>query len=90
MIVWKDFPQADEAALDILCTNGNVFKMVSYPGTVIKLPQASMEAYLKGLKSSHRHNLQKKLKRSKQNFPLQVLEGISKSFPSSYLLFFFG
>ena len=72
MIVWKDFPSESESALDILCTNGRAFKMVSYPGTVVQLSQASMEAYLKGLKSSHRHNLLKKLKRSKQKFPLQV------------------
>ncbi len=72
MIVWKDFPGADECALDILCTNGQAFKMTSYPGTVVHLQEATMDAYLKGLKSSHRHNLLKKLKRSKQKFPLQV------------------
>ena len=31
MIVWKDFPQTDEAALDTLCKDGTVFKMHSYP-----------------------------------------------------------
>ncbi len=76
MIVWKDFPQSDEAALDKLCEKGKVFnkafKMVSYPGTVVKLGEASMESYLKGLKSSRRHNLLKKLKRSKEKFPFNV------------------
>ncbi len=72
MIVWKDFPQTEQLDLDKLCKNGKAFKMVSYPGTVIYLQEPSMQSYIKGLKSSHRHNLLKKLKRSKEKFAFDV------------------
>jgi uncharacterized protein len=68
MIVWKDFPQLTQLALDTLCENSPVFKIPSYPGTILHFKEASLQSYLKGLKSSHRSKLLKKLKRSKEQF----------------------
>jgi len=73
MVVWKDFPQSAQSALDTLCKNSPVFKMVSYPGTILHFKEASMQSYLKGLKSSHRHKLLKKLKRSKEQFSFDTV-----------------
>lgn len=68
MIVWKDFPQSTEKALDNLCADSPVFKMASYPGTILHLKEPTMQSYLKNLKGSRRYNLQKNLKRSKSKF----------------------
>ena len=72
MIVWKDFPESAQIALDDLCQSGPIFKMVSYPGTVLYLKEPTMASYLKALTGKRRHNLQKKLKRSKEKFPLTI------------------
>jgi uncharacterized protein len=66
MIVWKDFAEADSAALSPLIKSHGLFQVVSFPGTRIALPAGGFENYLKSLKSSHRHNLKKKLKRGKE------------------------
>lgn len=68
MVVWKDFPASAEAALETLCKDSAVFKMVSYPGTILRFKECTMESYLKELTGKRRHNLLKKLKRSKENF----------------------
>ena len=72
MIVWKDFPDTMSAALDHLCASRGLFKLVSYPGTRLPLPSGGFEAYLQALTSSHRHNLRKKLRRSKELGELQA------------------
>ncbi len=72
MIVWKDFPDTMSAALDPLCASRGLFKLVSYPGTRLPLPAGGFEAYLQALTASHRHNLRKKLRRSKELGELQA------------------
>lgn len=72
MIVWKDFPNTMSAALDPLCASRGLFKLVSYPGTRLPLPAGGFDAYLQTLTSSHRHNLRKKLRRSKELGALHV------------------
>jgi CelD/BcsL family acetyltransferase involved in cellulose biosynthesis len=72
MIVWKDFPDTVSAVLESLCTSRRLFKLVSYPGTRLPLPGDGFDAYLQSLTSSHRHNLRKKLRRSKEVGDLQV------------------
>ena len=72
MIVWKDFPDTASAALELLCASRGLFKLVSYPGTHLPLPAGNFDAYLQTLTSSHRHNLRKKLRRSKEVGDLQV------------------
>ena len=65
MIVWKDFPSTTDESLQVLCTRQGLFKITSYPGTRLLLPSGGFAAYLQSLTSSHRHNLRKKLRRSK-------------------------
>ena len=65
MIVWKDFPSTTDESLQVLCTQRGLFKIASYPGTRLLLPSGGFTAYLQSLTSSHRHNLRKKLRRSK-------------------------
>jgi len=72
MIVWKDFPPTADAALTQLCTQRRLFKLVSYPGTRLLLPKGGFPAYVQALTSSHRHNLRKKLRRSKALGDLHV------------------
>jgi hypothetical protein len=72
IIVWKDFPQTDDPALNNLCQTHGAAKIVSYPGTVISLPKGGFKEYLASLKGTHRYNLSKKLKRSKKLGDLQT------------------
>jgi hypothetical protein len=60
MRVWKDFPR--EYAKDFSEFLSNLFPLVSYPGTVVELPNSTKESYLATLKSSRRNKLKKKLK----------------------------
>ena len=72
MLVWKDFPQTNDAALSAVSRQRGLFRVVSYPGTRLLLPAGGFEAYLQTLTSSHRHNLRKKLRRSKALSDLYV------------------
>lgn len=72
MIVWKDFSAQTQAALDALPARDRMFKLPSYPGTAVSLPRGDFEDYLKSLKHSHRHNLIKKLRHSRQAVNLAV------------------
>jgi hypothetical protein len=65
MLVWKDFPAALDALLQVLCAQKGMFKVVSYPGTRLSLAAGGFDSYLQNLTASHRHNLRKKLRRSK-------------------------
>lgn len=60
MRVWKDFSQ--EYAQDFAVFPSNLFPLVSFPGTVVELPDSTKEGYLSTLKSSRRNKLKKKLK----------------------------
>ncbi len=66
MVVWKDMPSEYDEAMKFLDQEKNLFPMVSYPGTVLKFEgSASIDNYYAQLKGSRRHNLKKKIKRSK-------------------------
>lgn len=65
MIVWKDTPEAVSAVMERHPALKRYFKTPSFPGTTIKTLPPSFDAYLKGLPSSHRYHLKKKLKASK-------------------------
>ena len=66
MVVFKDFPAGPLRDLGALREPGaGFFPMVSYPGTLLKLGGRDMDAYLASLTAMQRHNLRKKLKRSK-------------------------
>jgi hypothetical protein len=72
LIVWKDFPASCAADLDWLAQRRRLFRVVSFPGTIVEFPARSKEAYLAALKGSRRHNLRKKLRRSAANVDVQV------------------
>lgn len=63
MIVWKDFPAEAEEDLKVLVEQAGMFPAVSYPGTRVALPPGGFAGYLESMRSSHRHNLKKKLRR---------------------------
>jgi len=60
MRVWKDFPQ--DYAKDFSAFANKLFPLVSFPGTVVRLPDATKASYLATLKSSRRNKLNKKLR----------------------------
>jgi len=72
MVVWKDFCPEDTIALESLITDHGMFPSVSYPGTRVELPPGGMPEYCKNLKGTRRHNLLKKLRRSKEQMALDV------------------
>ena len=70
MRVWKDFP--NEYARDFSALASNLFPLVSFPGTVVELPNSTKESYFGTLKSSRRNKLKKKL-RSAAEAPVDML-----------------
>jgi predicted N-acyltransferase len=58
LLVWKDFPPATAPDLK------GLFPVVSFPGTVVEFSSPRKEDYFARLKSSRRHILRKKLRRS--------------------------
>jgi hypothetical protein len=71
-IVWKDFPDNAAAELDVLRTERSLFKLVSYPGTIVPQLDGSFEGYLKTLNAARRNSLKRKLKRSRAMGALEV------------------
>jgi hypothetical protein len=65
MIVWKDFPATLSDDLDVLCSGRSLFKLVSYPGTIVPRLEGSFAGYLKTLTSAKRYSLKKILERSR-------------------------
>ena len=66
MVVFKDFAEGDLEALRRLGPAEGFFEMPSYPGTVVALPPPDREAYMRSLGHTQRHNLLKKLRRSRE------------------------
>ncbi len=64
-IVWKDFPDDHATDLNGLVTERKLFKVVSFPSTVVSLPAVrKKENYFASLKASRRQNLKRKLRHS--------------------------
>ena len=61
MRVWKDFADEHQAGFSKLQTSGGLIKLISFPGTEVKLEGADKEGYLASLKASRRNKLKKKL-----------------------------
>ncbi len=72
MIVWKDFVAPDAHSLHEAAPRRRYFTVCGYPGTFMSLPQGGFDAYLASLTGNQRHNLRKKLRRSRQTIPLSV------------------
>lgn len=64
LLVWKDVPPSAAADVAWLAEREGLFRVVSFPGTIVELGGASKEDYLASLKGSRRHNLRKKIRRS--------------------------
>jgi hypothetical protein len=71
MRVWKDVPAEYDSELASFIKSEKLFRLISYPGTIVKLPGDSTAAYLASLKASRRNKLKKKLK-SAAGIPLDV------------------
>jgi peptidoglycan biosynthesis/recognition FemAB-like protein len=63
LLVWKDVPPAADADMAWLAERDRLFRVVSFPGTLVELG-ASKEEYFGRLKGSRRHNVRKKIRRS--------------------------
>jgi hypothetical protein len=70
--VWKDFGAEWDPALDSLAGEAGLFRLVSFPGTVVALPGGTREAYLQSLGGNQRHQFKKKLRRGKEGAALGV------------------
>ncbi len=69
--VWKDFGAEWDEALGSLARDAGMFRLVSFPGTAVTL-NGSREDYLLCLGGNRRHQLKKKIRRSKEAIDLGV------------------
>ncbi len=70
--VWKDFGVEWDQVLGSLAREAGLFRLVSFPGTVLAPPGGTRNAYLQSLGSNQRHQLKKKVRRSKEAVTLGV------------------
>jgi Acetyltransferase (GNAT) domain len=72
LIVWKDFPESWSADMNWLSHQRRLFRVISLPNTVVEFSSRRKEDYFSAMKASRRHNLKKKLRRSKERVALSV------------------
>src|SRR2546430_6871677 len=72
LLVWKDCPAPQAADLEWLAKQRRLFRVASFPGTIVELPARSKDAYFAALKGSWRHALRKKLRRSAARVDIRV------------------
>lgn len=72
MLVWKDFPDVYAPEMAVLSKQAGLFASVSYPGAVVTFKSMQKADYLAGMKSSHRANMRRRLKRSASEVDLSV------------------
>jgi Acetyltransferase (GNAT) domain len=72
LIVWKDFPESSSADLNWLSHQRRFFRVISLPNTVVEFPSHRKEDYFAALKGSRRHDLKKKLRRSRERVTIGV------------------
>lgn len=72
MLVWKDFPNSQMREMESALTSAGLFKLASYPGTILALTPDGMNGYWSRLKGSRRFNLRKKLRKSHERGKLEV------------------
>jgi Acetyltransferase (GNAT) domain len=72
MIIWKDFPESSSNDLNWLSHQRRLFRVVSFPNTVVEFLSLRKEDYFAAMKGSRRHNLKKKLRRSREQVALGV------------------
>ena len=72
LIVWKDFPESSSADFNWLSHQRRLFRIISFPNTLVEFPSPRKEDYFAAMKGSRRHNLKKKLRRSREQVALGV------------------
>jgi hypothetical protein len=72
LLVWKDFPASYAPDLEWLAQQQRLFRVVSFPGTIVEFPGRSKEAYFAALKGTRRHALRKKLRRSAAKADIRI------------------
>jgi hypothetical protein len=72
LIVWKDFPETFSDDLDWLSQERRLFRVISFPGTLAELPSTDKEDYFAAMKGANRRNLQRKLRRSREQVTLSI------------------
>lgn len=64
MLVWKDFPEAVRPEMEAMARASGFFATPSYPGTIASFPSRDKADFMATMKSSHRHNMKKRMKKS--------------------------
>jgi len=72
LIVWKDFPESSSAELNWLSRQRRLFRVISFPNTLVEFPSPRKEDYFASLKGTRRRKLKTKLKRSRDQVALGV------------------
>ena len=72
MLVWKDFPSSYDRDLGELAATAGMFRLESFPGTIVDLPGPGRDDYYAALRASHRSNLKRKKKRGDAALPVAV------------------
>jgi len=70
--VWKDFGAEWDEVLAPLARDTGMFRLVSFPGTAVALPDATREGYLRSLGGDRRFRFKKKIRRSREMVDLEV------------------
>ena len=72
MIVWKDFPESSTADFNWLSRQRRLFRVVSFPNTMVEFSSNLKEDYFAAMKGSWRRKLRAKLRRSRERVELSV------------------
>ena len=59
LIVWKDFPESSSADLNWLSHERRLFRVISFPNTIVEFPSNRKEDYFAAMKGSRRRNLKR-------------------------------
>jgi hypothetical protein len=70
--VWKDFGAEWDDVLASLARDTGMFRLVSFPGTAVALPDGTREGYLKSLGGDRRFRFKKKIRRSREMVDLET------------------
>jgi GNAT acetyltransferase-like protein len=72
MIVWKDFPESATTDFTWLSHQRSLFRVVSFPNTIVEFSSPHKEDYFAAMKGSRRRKLKTKLRRSREQVALGV------------------
>jgi hypothetical protein len=72
VVVWKDFPEADREAMDMLVRGGRAFRMASFPGAEVPIHPGGFAALLGAMRSQHRNKLRVKLRKGCAAFEVRA------------------